>query len=142
MTDDKKTPTWAHAIADGLTIPQPAPIDPRHPRGSAAALPGKSRVLARGDQFELTPEFLELTKDGYGETSWPEIVSDPAEQVRRWHKVMLAPGKTPLEMLEEIEAARLSKARAEALEQSRYLARFGKRVHTVYVPAAQTAQEG
>ncbi|MFK3678696.1 hypothetical protein ACI2IP_13270 [Microbacterium sp. NPDC090218] len=72
--------------------------------------------LFRGDTVTVQRSWIEASRDGSGQLTWPTLVHDPDEQVRRWGRVRLAPGPFPE------EASRYERGTpdwAEAREQAR-----------------------
>lgn len=51
--------------------------------------------LFRGDTVTVRAEWIEASRDASGAVTWPALVHDPDEQVRRWGRVRLAPGPFP-----------------------------------------------
>lgn len=51
--------------------------------------------LLRGDTVTVRAEWIEASRDAAGRLTWPTIVHDPDEQIRRWGRVRLAPGPFP-----------------------------------------------
>lgn len=112
-----------HATATGLTISRTASL-----WGGLPPL-----LLTRGDRIEVTAEMITADRDRHGRPGWTAMVHDPDRQLRRWGKVLLAPGEPPADMMpwepgtsewaEAREAARKAawsepnpQRRAEALE--------------------------
>lgn len=55
-------------------------------------------VSRRGDQVTITDRLLEAIADRNGE-SWLDLLHDPAEQVAKFGRKVIAPGPTPEDMV-------------------------------------------
>ncbi len=51
--------------------------------------------LFRGDSVIVRAEWIEASRNNAGALTWPLVVHDAAEQVRRWGRVRLGPGPFP-----------------------------------------------
>lgn len=51
--------------------------------------------LFRGDTVTVQSSWIEASRNGAGELTWPKLVHDAEEQIRRWGRVRLAPGPFP-----------------------------------------------
>lgn len=107
------TTIW-HAIADGLTVPPPA-------------LHGVARVLARGDEIDVSDALIEASRDGNGNSVFSDL-SDEA-QLARWGQIFLQPGtlENHTELASALVAERLAASAQEHVEAKREDARYGRR---------------
>lgn len=116
-----KTPNpWFVALDDGLTVPVPG-------TGSHRYDVGRSRVLSRGHEVELTEAFIEATRDRYGDSPWSGGVPDEPAQVARWGRVRVLPGRLAdhPELVALIERETDERLEAERVEAVRLAARHG-----------------
>jgi len=81
-----------HVRASGLTLPG----IPSAPGGTATG-----RVLKRGEEFTVTPELYEATKDRNG-ASWLDMT--PEAQVKRWGMVRFHEGPAPVDLAAEVDS--------------------------------------
>jgi hypothetical protein len=109
---DTTTPDDFDAIlaADNPTDPVsapriPAPGDQFHVLVSGFTISTKpnswtsaSAVLDRSATVTITDDLIEASRDRYGVLGWPAILHDPDAQVRRWGRVMIAPGPAPADL--------------------------------------------
>ena len=118
----KQEPVWAVAVADGLTIPSESARGDRFARTP-------NRVLTRGDEVELTPDFIAATRDRFGNSVFEEGVPDEDTQTRLWGKVHLRPGRLGDhgELVALLEDERQRQAEAERTRAIREQARYGRR---------------
>lgn len=115
-----KTPNpWFVALDDGLTVPSPGT--------SGRYLIAANRVLHRGAEVELSPEFIAATEDRYGDSPWADGVPDEAAQVARWGRVRVLPGRLAdhPELVALIERETDERLEAERVEAVRLAARHG-----------------
>lgn len=134
MTVKSTDPQYATALDAGVMVPNP---------GAPGAIMTGARILERGDEVAITPEFIEATRNRFGDTVWPGIVTDEAAQVGRWGRVALVPGR--LADNPELAAAIASEREQAAMERFRQAdldaRRYGRRAVIVRVPADAGPEE-
>ena len=90
-----------HFLVTGLT----------HPRERSGVL--YHEVCRRGQELVLSERIIEACRDRVG-TSWLDLLHDPAAQVKRFGRELIAPGPAPEGTLPEVGSAEFEDASREA----------------------------
>ncbi|MGX1701704.1 hypothetical protein [Microbacterium sp. NPDC055357] len=125
-----------YCVAHGLTIST----------STGGVLGGRFVTLRPGQTFVVTAAMIEASRDRHGRIGWPAWVHDEAEQVRRWGKVMLRPGRPAEDFVpwrfgseEWAEARETARRRAWAQDSPAEQRAALAEVERVYGPGRKTS---
>lgn len=121
-TTTTETNTY-HVLKTGISLPRIPARAPGHPDPLGLSTLADTIAL-RGDELEVTPAYVEATRDRWGE-SWAEDLSDEA-QLARWHELRFGQGPRPQWLQTELDQAAAEAAETRRIEQIRESARYGR----------------